>query len=188
MSGKRRHTRAERRPQPTPRSALDTRGVLLRTAGLYILIVLVLLLTMRNAAVAKHILAPFTTAVASTATAVLTLLGVPAIHIGPRIFTANQAAVDIDNECTGLEAVILLLPAIVVFPARTRAKAIGVVLGLGVMAVINFARVVSLCYLGTYSATALQVGHLYVWPAVVIVVALLTFLVWVERFARPLDP
>jgi hypothetical protein len=51
--------------------------------------------------------------------------------------------------------------------------------------VVNFLRVVSLCYVGTYSATALHMGHLYVWPVVVIVVALVTLLVWVERFAHP---
>ncbi len=170
---------------PPPRRALGTPWVLLRTAGLYLLIVLGLLLVLRSGVVAEWILLPFKTAVAAAAAAALTGLGVPAVHIGPAIYAANDVAVTIDNECTGLEAVILLLPAMLVFPASWRAKAIGVGLGLGVMAVVNFLRVVSLCYVGTYSATALRMGHLYVWPVVVIVVALLTFLVWVERLAHP---
>ena len=164
---------------------LGTPWVLLRTAGLYLLIVLGLLLLLRSGVVAEWILLPFKTAVAGAATVALNGLGVPTMHVGTEIYAANDVAVTIDNECTGLEAVILLLPAMLVFPSGWRSKVIGVGLGLGVMAVVNFLRVVSLCYVGTYSATALRMGHLYVWPVVVIVIALLTFLVWVERFAHP---
>jgi exosortase/archaeosortase family protein len=159
--------------------------VAVRTVGRYLAAVIALLLVLRSEFVDAHLLMPMRTAVTAAATGALVLLGLPAVHVGTQIFTANLVTVSIVSECTGLEAVILLLPAILVFPADWRAKAVGVLLGLGVMAVVNFLRVVSLCYVATYSATALHMGHLYVWPVVVIVVALVTLLVWVERFAHP---
>ena len=87
------------------------------------------------------------------------------------------------NECTGIEALILLLSAVLVFPTSWRARAVGVGLSLAVMAPLNFVRIVSLCWVSSFSAVALEVGHLYIWPVVVVMVALFTLIVWVQRFA-----
>ena len=167
-------------------SMAGARAVLLRTVGLYVLLVVALLLALRTSVVGDWFLRPFNTMAAVAAAAALGWLGVPAARVGTQILGPGGLSVVIVTQCTGLDAVILLLPAIVVFPSSWRAKALGVGLGLGVMAGLNLVRIVSLCYVGTYSAAALQVGHIYVWPVVVIVAALLTLLVWVERIAVPL--
>jgi exosortase/archaeosortase family protein len=166
--------------------ALRGLWVLVRTSGAYIALVVVLLGVLRIDLVQRVLRDDFQTSVAAAASWTLQLLGVPVTRTGTQILGPNGLSVSILTQCTGLDAVLLLVPAILVFPASWRAKALGVGIGLGVMAGLNFLRIVSLCYVGTYSMAALQVGHLYVWPVVVIVAALLTLLVWVERIAVPL--
>jgi exosortase/archaeosortase family protein len=181
----RRPSTAGLRPAP-PRSALDGRGVLPRTVGLCVLVVVGLLLVLRSDIVGRRLLTPFNTTAAAAATYALDLLGEPAVRMGTQILGPDGLSVAIVTQCTGLDAVMLLLPAILVFPSSWRAKALGVGLALIVMSGLNLVRIVSLCYLGMYSSSALEIGHLYVWPVVVIVAALLTLLVWVERIAVPL--
>jgi exosortase/archaeosortase family protein len=171
---------------PGRQPALRGVQVLVRTSGAYIALVLVLLSALRIGLVQRVLRDDFLTSVAAAASRTLQLLGVPVMRTGTQILGPNGLSVSIATQCTGLDAVLLLLPAILVFPASWRAKALGVGLGLSVMAGLNFVRIVSLCYVGTYSMAALQVGHIYVWPVVVIVAALLTLLVWVERIAVPL--
>jgi hypothetical protein len=52
------------------------------------------------------------------------------------------------------------------------------------MAVVNLLRIASLCWVGMYSLSALEIGHLYVWPPVVMIAAVATLLVWIQRFVH----
>ena len=171
---------------PGYQPALRGVRVLVRTSGAYFTLVVVLLSALRIGFMERVLRDDFLTSVAATASRTLQLLGLPVMHRGTQILGPNGLSVSVGTQCTGLDAVLLLLPAILVFPSSWRAKALGVGLGVGVMAGLNLVRIVSLCFLGTYSSAALEVGHLYVWPIVVIVTALLTLLVWVERIAVPL--
>ena len=162
------------------RPAIRSGGALLFTAALYVVVVLVLVSILHATIVDRVLLAPFRTAVAAGTTDALNFLGLAAAHRGNQITSQNLSVV-IVNECTGLEAVILLVAAILVFPAGWGAKGVGILASFGVMAILNFLRVVSLCYLGTYSATLLTIGHLYVWPVTVIVTGLAMLLFWAEH-------
>lgn len=66
---------------------------------------------------------------------------------------------EVVNECTGIEAVIFLVPAMLAFPSSWRAKIAGMALGLSVMAVLNFLRVLSLCYIGTFWVERIAIPH-----------------------------
>lgn len=150
------------------------------TSGLYVFLVLLLTSVLHVPSVETALLTPFRATVAWAARGVLTLLGIAAVGQGTHIL-APHLSVDIVDQCTGLDATVLLVPAILVFPAPWRTKGLGLLLSLGVMVVVNFLRVVSLCYVGTYSVTLLRLGHLYVWPTAVIITGLATLLFWAER-------
>ena len=47
--------------------------------------------------------------------------------------------------------------------------------------VVNFVRVVSLVYVGNYMPSLLEIGHLYVWPVIVIIAGVSTLLLWADR-------
>ena len=101
------------------------------------------------------------------------------------IITGPGASLMIVNECTGVDATILLVSAVLVFPAGWRQKLLGAGLACGVMMLLNFVRVLTLIYIGNYHGSWLEIGHLYVWPVFVILTGVGTLLYWAERFAIP---
>lgn len=120
------------------------------------------------------------TAVASAAVSVFRALGLPIIAKGAVIYGPGTPLI-IVNECTGIDATILLASAILVFPAGLRHKLVGLACAIGVMMLLNFVRILTLIWLGNYSPGWLDVGHLYVWPPIVILVGVGTLLLWADR-------
>ncbi len=122
--------------------------------------------------------------VASASSGTLRLFGMPVSSHGA-VISGPGASLMIVNECTGVDATILLVAAILVFPAGWRQKLIGTLLACSVMMLLNFVRVLSLVYIGNYHGPWLDVGHLYIWPVVVILTGVGTLLYWAERLAVP---
>lgn len=119
-------------------------------------------------------------AVASAAASVLGALGLPIVARGAVIYGPGTPLL-IVNECTGVDATILLASAILVFPAGLRHKLVGLACAIGVMMLLNFVRILSLIWLGNYSPDWLDVGHLYIWPPIIILVGVGTLLLWADR-------
>lgn len=73
-------------------------------------------------------------------------------------------AVSIKAGCNGVEAAMILAAAI---------------------QVLNIIRIISLYYLGEWSVKALNIAHLYVWPGLIILDALIIFLIWMHWLGKP---
>jgi exosortase/archaeosortase family protein len=124
-------------------------------------------------------------AVASGAVQVLSAFGMSVVARGTVIHGSGTPLI-IVNECTGVDATILLASAILVFPAGARDKLIGLAGAIGVMMALNFVRILTLIWLGNRAPDWLEFGHLYVWPPIVILVGVGTLLFWADRIAA--DP
>jgi exosortase H (IPTLxxWG-CTERM-specific) len=98
--------------------------------------------------------------------------------------TANGFAISIEAGCNGLEAAIVLIAAMLAFPAPAKHRAIGIVAGLCAVQALNVVRVISLFYLGQWSAEAFEWAHLYVWQALIMLDALVVWLVWIRTLPR----
>jgi exosortase H (IPTLxxWG-CTERM-specific) len=98
--------------------------------------------------------------------------------------TTNGFAVSIEAGCNGIEAALILVAAILAFPASAKARVAGIVAGLFAVQVLNVLRVVSLFYLGQWSASAFEWAHLYLWQALIMLDVLVVWLVWM-RSLRP---
>jgi exosortase H (IPTLxxWG-CTERM-specific) len=70
------------------------------------------------------------------------------------------------------------------FPAPAKHRAIGIVAGLCAVQALNVVRVISLFYLGQWSAEAFEWAHLYVWQALIMLDALVVWLVWIRTLPR----
>ena len=85
------------------------------------------------------------------------------------------------NGCEGVEAVLLLVAAIVAFSAPWRHKVMGIVAGTLLIYLVNQIRIVSLYYAAVYDKSLFNDIHGYVGPTLIIILACLFFLFWVSR-------
>ena len=98
--------------------------------------------------------------------------------------TTNGFAVSIEAGCNGLEAAIVLIAAMLAYPASAKARLIGISIGLVTVQALNVVRVVSLFYLGQWSAAAFEWAHLYLWQALIMLDVLIVWLVWIRTASQ----
>jgi exosortase H (IPTLxxWG-CTERM-specific) len=103
--------------------------------------------------------------------------------------TLNGFAVSIEPGCNGVEAMIVLLAAIVAFPAPWLYKLQGLLWGFIAIQGMNLLRIISLFYLGQWSREWFDWAHLYIWQALIMLDALVVFLIWLRHMpAIPAPP
>jgi len=127
-----------------------------------------------------HVIVPFTAAIARGSGVLLNLLGQSVVVTGT-VVGSPRFAVNINNGCNGVEAMLILLAAIVAFPASPRARAAGLALGAIAVQVLNAIRIVSLYLLGAYYPRLFDMFHTAVWQIAIILAAIVFFLMWSAR-------
>lgn len=137
----------------------------------------------------QQIITPLIHAIAWVSGGLITTFGGAAKVIGNVLMHPSSGfAVAIANGCSGLETVILFVAAVCAFPAPWRYKLAG--MGLGTLAImaLNLLRVISLYYLGQYSAALFQWAHLYAWDILIILDGAIMFLLWLRNMPAPMKP
>jgi exosortase H (IPTLxxWG-CTERM-specific) len=99
--------------------------------------------------------------------------------------TTNTFAVSIEAGCNGIEAAIILIAAMLAFPAPWKHRVIGVLAGLAAVQALNVVRVVSLFYLGQWNLQAFEWAHLYLWQALIMLDVLIVWLIWIRTLPPP---
>jgi exosortase H (IPTLxxWG-CTERM-specific) len=130
-----------------------------------------------------HVVEPFTGLIARTSGLVLNVIGQEVTRTGT-VLRSPRFAVNIRNGCNGVEAMVILLAAILAYPAPWRARLAGLAVGALVVQAVNLVRVVALFLTGAYFPRLFDSSHTLVWQSVVILVALLVWLAWAQRLAR----
>ena len=97
---------------------------------------------------------------------------------------SNGFAVSIERGCNGVEATLVLLAAMLAFPAPWRSKLIGLTIGIVAVQGLNVIRIISLFYLGQWNAHAFEWAHLYLWQALIMLDVLVVWLLWVRTLPR----
>ncbi len=97
---------------------------------------------------------------------------------------SNGFAVSIEAGCNGVEATIVLLAAMLAFPASGKAKALGLAAGIVAVQGLNVVRIISLFYLGQWNYQVFEWAHLYVWQALIMLDVLIVWLLWVRFLPR----
>jgi exosortase H (IPTLxxWG-CTERM-specific) len=97
---------------------------------------------------------------------------------------SNGFAVSIEAGCNGVEATIVLVAAILAFPAPWKRKLVGLAVGIVAVQALNVIRVISLFYLGQWSFDAFDFAHRYVWQALIMLDVLIVWLLWVRTLPR----
>ena len=129
-----------------------------------------------------HVIVPFTAAIAKGSGVLLNLIG-QNVAVSGTVIRSSRFAVNINNGCNGVEAMLILLASIVAFPASMKARATGLVLGALAVQLLNAVRIVTLYLLGAYQPRLFDLFHTAVWQIVIILAAIGFFLVWSARVA-----
>lgn len=127
----------------------------------------------------SFLVGPLTVASAALVQANMEAVGLEVTRNGS-LLTYDGSSFSIIADCVGLEVHGLFLAAILAVPAAFRLKLKGMAMGVPVLVLVNHIRMISLVVLGAHSAHWLDIGHLYIWPIIVIIVAIGLWLSWIR--------
>jgi exosortase H (IPTLxxWG-CTERM-specific) len=134
----------------------------------------------------RYFVEPWTTALAHASAQMVQLFDGTARAEGIVLRSlSNGFAVSIERGCNGVEATLVLLAAILAFPAPWRNKAIGLAVGVLAVQGLNVVRIISLFYLGQWNERVFEWAHLYLWQALIMLDVLVVWLLWVRTLPRP---
>ncbi len=136
-----------------------------------------------------YVTEPFTGVLAAISAFLIKLWDKDVISYGVVIQNqVNGFGVGIAPGCDGIEAVIILISAIVAFPSPWKHKLVGIVIGFFAIQSLNIVRIISLFYLGQWNQTWFDWFHLYLWQALIVLDALAVWLVWLRYLPRRKRP
>lgn len=98
--------------------------------------------------------------------------------------TTNGFAISVRSGCNGVEAAMILIAAMLAFPASWKHRGIGIIAGLFAVQLLNIVRVVSLFYLGQWNMTVFNWAHSYLWPALIMLDVLIVWMIWIRTLPR----
>ena len=129
----------------------------------------------------KYFVVPWTDELAVVSARLVTIFD-PAVTANGNVLRSGPGgfAVAIEAGCNGVEATLVLVAAMLAFPAPLRRKLVGLAIGVLAVQGLNVVRVISLFYLGQWSYRVFEWAHLYVWQALIMLDVLVVWLVWVR--------
>lgn len=159
-----------------------------RFIATFLVIVIVLFAAELTPPVQRAVVIPWTELLARVSVGLITLFDSQVLAMGKVLAsTANGFAVSIEAGCNGVEAALILIAAMLAFPAPWKKKLAGIAGGLLAVQLLNVVRVVTLFYLGQWSLAAFEWAHLYLWQALIMIDVLIVWLLWL-RWLRGGEP
>ncbi|MBS4098280.1 MAG: exosortase H [Sulfuricella sp.] len=148
---------------------------------LFLLILSVLFTGELTPPVQQWIVVPWTEGLARICVGLAQVLDRQVVVQGIAIINpVSGIGVEVQAGCNGIEAAIVLLAAVLAFPAPWRYKLAGLAAGLVAIQGLNVIRVISLFYLGQWNRTLFDWAHLYLWQALIMLDVLVVWLIWVR--------
>jgi len=129
-------------------------------------------------------LSPFFDFTAAATGSILNLFGA-SVQVDGSLISSPDFSMSIVFGCTGIVAMAILVSAVLAYPCGAKQKAIGAVLGIAAIYVLNLVRTVSLFVIGShFSSSFFDTAHFLIWQPVMILVAIILWLFWVEKLVR----
>ena len=132
----------------------------------------------------KGLFSPTLTALYARATGLVLNLFGAGVRVSGSLISGPRYTMEVIPGCTDLYITPIFLAAVIAYPSRLRAKLLGIGLGLPAIYLLNLVRLTSLFYIGLYLPRFADRAHLLVWQSLMIILTLLLWLLWVERFAH----
>lgn len=127
------------------------------------------------------IIIPFTQIIAQTSTWFVHLFDQNVVSTGTILqHLSTGFSVSIESGCNGIEALIVLISAMLVFPTTWIFKLKGIVIGFFAVELLNIVRIITLFYIGQWNQDVFDWAHLYIWEALIMLDILIIFIWWMR--------
>ncbi len=110
-------------------------------------------------------------------------LGGFSVNLDGTNLSSGTFIVDVSPACSGAVPSMIYLAAVCAYPASWRAKLLGAFLGLAIIYGVNLIRVVALFLIGLFATQFFHETHVYIAQALVVAIAVATWLYWAGRYA-----
>ena len=110
------------------------------------------------------------------AAALLSLVGEKVTASGDML--VSTFSLSIKQGCDGLQAMAIVVIGVLAFPSSARKKIPGVVIGIALLLVLNTLRIATLFWAGVHMPSVFQSLHVHVWPAFLVLSALVSWALW----------
>jgi exosortase H (IPTLxxWG-CTERM-specific) len=121
---------------------------------------------------------------ARVSSAILRGMGYPCVSVGTSV-TTGSFSIEIRRGCDAVEPTALFAAAVLAFPGLFRRKAVGVLVGTVVLALLNLVRILSLFLIGVHAPRFFEAMHADVWQAFFILLALVLWGLWIQWAMKP---
>lgn len=149
----------------------------------FLVLVVVMYVVVSIDRVDESVIASFTHGVTLATAALLRVFGQQVEVVGTVMRDATFA-VNVKNGCNGIEALILLVSAILAFGGDWKRRLSGIALGFLVVEGANLIRIATLFEIGKHRPAAFDQFHLVIWQSVIILLSVVYFVLWSGRAAR----
>ena len=148
--------------------------------------VLVCLFTLEmQVSIQRNAIEPFTAMLAAISAGIILPFDDSVVSYGKVLqFAPNGFAVSIEAGCNGVEATIVLVAAVLAYPATWVSRVVAIGLGFLAVQLMNILRIISLFYLGSWNMEVFTWVHLYLWPALIMLDVLIVFIVFLRYQSR----
>ena len=152
---------------------------------LFVVILVTLFAAELTAPVQSALVVPWTEALVRISAGLITFFD-PLVAVFGNVLqsTTNGFALSVRSGCNGVEAAMILIAAMLAFPAPWKHRVIGIIAGLFAVQLLNIVRVISLFYLGQWNMTVFDWAHLYLWPALIMLDVLIVWMIWIRTLPR----
>jgi len=113
--------------------------------------------------------------------AVLSILGTQAVATGDTIQLGTNT-LKIVYECTGGFAFFIFSSAVLAYPASLKKKALGQIIGLAGIFLLNLIRLVAISFVMLNNPSLFDFIHKYLWQVTFTVIVIFMFILWVEKW------
>ncbi|VAW44611.1 hypothetical protein MNBD_GAMMA02-1647 [hydrothermal vent metagenome] len=158
---------------------------MLRFSLLFLTLIIGLFLLEIYEPVRQAVILPFTGLIASFSSWLIQIFDSNVIASGDVIRDSISGhAIQIAPGCNGVEAMIILLAAVMAFPAPFLYRLKGLFWGFLAIQALNMVRIISLFYLLQWDRNWFEWFHLYLWQALIILDALVVWLIWLRYLPK----
>lgn len=134
--------------------------------------------------VQEQLILPFTGVLANISANLIQPFDSSVIAYGKVLqFGDSGFAVSIEAGCNGVEATIVLIAAVMAFPAPWKTRLAAILLGFIAIQSVNILRIISLFYLGNWNLEIFTWVHLYLWPVLIMLDVLVVFILYLRHLS-----